>query len=142
MFDCPEPTHTSPTTTFFNVMVFLPDTDSSTGPPAFIGASSIFHLPLRSAVAVACRPPTLTVTCSPDPAQPQTATLASRWSTMLSPKIAGNFTSADAEATPVASRVSPVRTDRRFIMVDLLWSAVPPRRFFRRPTTRAPHGPV
>jgi hypothetical protein len=53
MFDCPEQTHTSPTSTFFNSRVLLPLIVIVAG-FAFAGTASSFtvHLPFASAFAV------------------------------------------------------------------------------------------
>ena len=53
MFDWPEQIQTSPTSTFFSVIVFLPETVSVWGPPTGKGSSLTVHLPvLASGVAV------------------------------------------------------------------------------------------
>ena len=82
MFDCPPQIQTSPISTSLIVTVFLPVTTSS-WPTVFIfmaGNLSI-HLPSASALVVAWALPTLTVTCSPGSAVPQTGTGRSRCST-------------------------------------------------------------
>ena len=49
MFDCPEPTQTSPTSTSSRVSVLVPATVSVSGPPALSGSSLTSHLPCASA---------------------------------------------------------------------------------------------
>jgi hypothetical protein len=78
MFDWPEQTQTSPTSTSRTVMVFSPATVISSGPPADSGSSDTRQRPLASAVVEALRPPISTLTCSPGAAVPQTGTEASR----------------------------------------------------------------
>ena len=76
MFDCPLQTQTSPTSfTFFNSITFLPETLSTSGPPAFSFFSVTIHLP-PVAVVETSWPRNDTVTFSPSSAQPQTVTLA------------------------------------------------------------------
>ena len=82
MFDCPEPTHTSPTSTSLIVTVLAPLTTISCGPPAFSGSRVTFHLPPLSAAAVCFWPQMATVTFSSAAAVPQTGTRISRWITM------------------------------------------------------------
>jgi hypothetical protein len=82
MFDWPEHTHTSPTSTSLNVSVFFPATVISIGAPASIASSVTRHLPCASATAAASRPPAFTATASPGSAVPQTGTFVPRWSTM------------------------------------------------------------
>src|SRR2546421_169257 len=73
IFDCPLQTHTSPTSTFFNSILFFPCTTKVSGPPAFNLPSFNVHLP-SLAFAVACSPRKVTVTSSPSSAHPQTGT--------------------------------------------------------------------
>ena len=96
MFDWPEPSQTSPTSTSEKVTVFWPLTVSVCGPAAASGASFTDHLPSAPAFAVAVWPAIVTVTSSPGAAVPHTGTAVARWSTMWLPKMAGSFTSARA----------------------------------------------
>ncbi len=51
MFDWPVQIHTSPTSTFFSVIVLVPAMVSSKGPPALSWFKSTRHLPSLSASA-------------------------------------------------------------------------------------------
>src|SRR5258706_1430334 len=91
MFDWPEQTQTSPTKTFFNVIVFFPATTISNGPPAFNGLSVTDHLPPASAVGLTGCFLNVTVTFSPGAAVPQIGTFVSRCKTMFSLMTHGKF---------------------------------------------------
>jgi hypothetical protein len=110
MFDCPDASHTSPTSTSLTVSVFLPDTVSVSASPAGRGSSFTDQLPARSAVVFFVCLPSVTLTSSPASAQPQTGTAASRWSTAWSLKTLGSFTSAGA---PDANRSTYNYVDAR-----------------------------
>src|SRR3990172_5480379 len=64
MLDCPEPSHTSPTSTSLISSAFLPRIFSTEAAPGSIGASFTDHLPAESATAVLVCAPSVTVTCS------------------------------------------------------------------------------
>ena len=74
MFDCPDPTQTSPTKISFTVIEFFPAIVISAGPPGFNFASFTIHLPSAPAVADFVCPSNFTVTFSPGSAVPQTGT--------------------------------------------------------------------
>src|SRR4051794_16062982 len=80
ILDWPEHIQTSPTITSWKVIVFLPVTTSSKGPPAGNGFRRTFHVPSASATVVAVCPAIVTVTLSPGAAQPQIASARSRCS--------------------------------------------------------------
>src|SRR4051812_38400914 len=94
MFDWPEPTQTSPTSTLCTVTVVLPATVISYGPPALSGPKRTAHRPSAPVVVDSLAPATVTVTFSPGSAQPHTRAFAPCWSTMLSPTSAGSLTTA------------------------------------------------
>src|SRR5688572_30692695 len=83
MLDCPLAIHTSPTSTFFSEMLFLPVTFSSSGPPASSLSSFTIQVP-RLAFVETVLPRNSTVTFSPSSAHPQIGTAVSRCNTMLS----------------------------------------------------------
>ena len=73
MFDWPEQIQTSPSSTSWNVTVFLPATTIASGlPSASIGGSLQRHLPSAAAIAETELPASFTVTVSPGAAVPQT----------------------------------------------------------------------
>ena len=83
MFDWPEASQTSPTSTSLTVSVFLPLTVSVCGAPAGASLSSrTSHLPSSPALVDCERPAIVTVTSSPGSAQPQIGMTASDWATM------------------------------------------------------------
>src|SRR5258706_8868921 len=110
MFDCPEATHTSPTSTSWNVMAFEAFTVSVKGPPAEDGGRYKLHLPRSSAVVLACVPRNSAATRSPDAAIPHTWMGRSRCTTMWSENRAGTVTSAAAE---IAGKKKEQRRIRR-----------------------------
>jgi hypothetical protein len=83
MLDWPLAIHTSPTRTFLSVIVFLPTTRSSSGPPAFNFLRRTIHCPFF-AVVEAFWPRNSTVTFSPSSAQPHTGTAPARCRTISS----------------------------------------------------------
>ena len=110
MFDCPEQSQTSPTSTSLNVTAVLPP-ETTSGVPAcfgsaFIAGSLTSHLPESSAVAEASWPRNLTVTFSPGSAVPQTGTAMPCCSTMWSPKTGAALAAARA-CGPQASIAIP-----------------------------------
>ena len=97
MFDCPDATHTSPTTTPLISIAFLPAIQMFIGlSDAVIGGNSTSHLPSAVAVVRSCLSPSETWISSPGSAQPQTGIFAFCCITMLEPKMAGIVTSATA----------------------------------------------
>ena len=101
MFDWPEQTHTSPTTTFVILIVFALETVISDGSARAGPAGSVaVHLPSSFARAFAVLPSKETVTSAPGSVQPQTGTGVPRWRTMPSEKMAATVTSA---AGPLSS---------------------------------------
>ena len=102
IFDCPEQSQTSPTTTLVNVRVFSPlTTRLSPTELALSVGSRTSHLPSAPAVVSALRLPKETVIFSPAFAKPQTGTGMPCWSTMLWPNRPEVETSAqvgDSEA--------------------------------------------
>jgi hypothetical protein len=75
MFDWPEQIHTSPTSTFLIVIVFLPATTRSAGVAfAFIGFSVTDHLPAGSVTMLWVWSPKVTFTSSPASPVPHTRT--------------------------------------------------------------------
>src|SRR4051812_14642707 len=123
MFDCPEHTHTSPTSTSLTVSVFLPFTVSAAGLAlAGIAGSFAVHLPEPSALALAVWSPKVTVTGSFASAVPHTGTAMPCWRTMWSPNSGDSFTSARADAAgrsrsehSNAARTAQGANRRRFI---------------------------
>ena len=118
MFDCPDPTHTSPTSTSFSTMVFLPFTVSESAGPTLSGSSFTRQSPLASAFVVLVCPAMLTVTSSSGAAVPQTGAGTSRCKSMWSEKTGGNFTSARSAGTQrenAASSAAAVKEECRFI---------------------------
>src|SRR5436305_1013097 len=125
MFDCPEPTHTSPTRTSSIVIVFEPETVSLSGPPAVRGSSLTLHLPSWSAVAVFSWERNLTVTFSSGAALPQTGTARSRWRTMWSENRGGNWTAARAlPARPSAATTAHASRRVMRVLLDQLRARV------------------
>ena len=98
MFDWPEQSQTSPTSTSSKVIVFLPLTVSVCGPPAGSGSSVTDHLPSSSALAVLVWPAIVTVTSSPGSAQPQTRSFCSLLEDHVAAEDRGSFTSPRAGA--------------------------------------------
>ncbi len=99
MFDWPEQSQTSPTSTLALVMVFLPVTTS--GRPLVLaarGARRTSQSPLSSAVVLRFWPAKATATSSPGSAVPQTGTSMPRCSTMLLVKIVASLTLANRDA--------------------------------------------
>src|SRR5947208_7506899 len=131
MFDWPEHTHTSPTSTSLTASSFFPFTVSCAGwLLAVSGGSLAVHLPEPSAVALAVCPPRVTVTSSLASALPQTGTGMPCWRTMWSPNSGESFTSARALAAE-KRRASAARVYRRSaaparrVVVDAFIWAVP-----------------
>src|ERR1017187_5165275 len=101
MFDWPDPSHTSPTSTSLTVIAalsFLPAIVIVYGPPDFSFANRTIHVPVASAVADFVWPLNFTVIFSPGSAVPQMGTCMPFCSTMWSLIKALGFTSARAEA--------------------------------------------
>ena len=118
MFDCPDPSQTSPTSTsliVIGVLPALPVIVIVNGAPAFAAsfASFTIHLPSASAVANFVWPAIFTVTFSPASAVPHTGTVRPFCSTMWSLNKAAGFISAraaevtqsTAHRTAIAERV-------------------------------------
>ena len=78
MFDWPDPSHTSPTSTSFTTIgaspALLPAIVISNGPPDFSLVRRTIHLPVASAVADLVWPLNLIVTFSAGSAVPQIGT--------------------------------------------------------------------
>jgi hypothetical protein len=82
MFDWPEPSHTSPTSTSLTSMLFVPFTVRASPSATCSGSSFTCHLPCASAVVVFDCPAMATLMVSPGEAVPQIGAALSRWSTM------------------------------------------------------------
>ena len=113
MFDCPEPSHTSPTSTSCTVIEFLPFTTSVCGPPAL----KLRQLERPLAVLARLGGPGLARDgggdlASPGSAQPQSEQSSSCWRTMWSEKMAGSFTSARASGAARAISETMARRKR------------------------------
>src|SRR5215216_5749703 len=89
MLDCPEQSHTSPSNTSFNVILFFPTISIVYGPPAFIAGRNAIHLPSVPAFVLAFLPLNLILTFSPLEAQPQILSFVSLCNTILSRTIRG-----------------------------------------------------
>src|ERR1035438_10391628 len=104
MFDWPDPSHTSPTSTSLMTIgtpgapPFLPVIVIVKGPPDFSFANRTIHVPVASAVADFVWPLNFTVIFSPGSAVPQMGTCMLFCNTMWSLNKALGFTSARAEA--------------------------------------------
>ena len=120
MFDWPEQTQTSPTSTSSKVTVFFPLTVIVCGPPAGSGSSVTDHLPSSPAFAVFDWSAMLTVTSSPGSALPQTLSFCFCCKTMWLPKMFGSETSARAGGPPARNAAARPRARVR---VDLFTKA-------------------
>src|ERR1017187_3432249 len=126
MFDWPDPSHTSPTSTSLTVIAalsFLPAIVIVYGPPDFSFANRTIHVPVASAVADFVWPLNFTVIFSPGSAVPQMGTCMPFCSTIWSPNKVLGFPSARAEAArnSVAQRD---KTSRRVFIRNLEWHRV------------------
>ena len=142
MFDWPDASQTSPTTTSRMVTVFFPVTTSSAGSAeAGTAASVTRQRPLASVVVLTCWPLKETVTCSPASARPQTGRALSRCSTAWSWNSGASVTSA---RTAAPRHRSGSRGRRIFLMVSrgraTAFNAPPPARYRRTPR-RPPRRP-
>ena len=119
MFDCPMPSHTSPTSTSENV---VPQTTSWRPTDEYaIGSSVTRHLPSAPAFAVFVCPANLTTTFSPGSAMPHTGTGRFACNTAPSVNTAAGRTAANAgSATSETKRRRVV-----FIMVLRLVQLIP-----------------
>src|ERR1035441_3842031 len=106
MFDCPDPSHTSPTKT--SLMATLPMLISS-GPAATSGFSHTVHFPFSAAFTVTLCPWKSTFTLSPGSAHPQMRTGIPCWSTIWSEINAGSLTApCSAQATVSRPKSLPI----------------------------------
>jgi hypothetical protein len=106
MFDCPDPSHTSPTRTSLiaTLLMFI-----SSGPAATSGFSHAVHLPFSAAFTVTLCPWKSTFTLSPGSAEPQMRTGIPCWSTIWSEINAGSLTAAEsAHATVNRPKSLPI----------------------------------
>ena len=118
MFDCPDPSHTSPTSTSWIVIVFRPAIVICVAPAiGGSGASRTVHLPSAPASADCDCPSSVTVTRSPGVARPHTGTGIPCCTTMWSENSAAGVTSA--RATP-PNNVTTARASRRLRIMWLL----------------------
>ncbi len=110
MFDCPDTSHTSPTSTSFNSTRFLPLTVRTTG-VAFARRESSHtrQRPSAPAVVLFVCPAKLTVTASPGSARPQTGTRTPRCKTIESESTSGSETSARTSAAEASETSSAKR---------------------------------
>ena len=134
MFDWPEQSQTSPTRMSLTTTAgpFAPRTViSRAAPPALSGSKTTRHLPSAPATALRSWPLKATVTGSAFPAQPQTATGLSCWTTMWSPMTAGSRTwaarAAGRAATRSAARTGAASASAVHLLVD---RAMIPSRIF------------
>ncbi len=95
MFDCPDASHTSPTTTSETVTVSEPRAVNTPGVACTASGSSVtLHRPAASASAVLLCPANSTVTFSPASAVPQTGTGCPACNTICSQNSPFSFTAA------------------------------------------------
>ncbi len=116
MFDWPEASQTSPTSTSRAIARARPSATSSYGPPAGSASRVARNRPDASAVAFAVLPASVTVTASPGSLVPHTGSGRSRWSTAWSVKTDASRSSAGAGPAPerpaTVSRTSATNEDR------------------------------
>ena len=110
MLDWPAHIQTSPKSTSFSVMVFLPATVISDGSLLGLCAGNrTIHWPSLSATASYDLPSSVIVTFWPAAAQPQIGTSCPCWSTMPLLKMAARRTSGEAGAAAGASAADAER---------------------------------
>src|ERR1051325_9330378 len=127
MFDCPEQTQTSPTSTFVSAMVLDSAFDDTLNvrdsAEAGMASNSSFHAPFALAFVVLRCPAKSTANSSPAADQPEIRTGISRCSTMSEQKINGNRSSeAACEVSPNKPKQtqSANRTDC-FVISSTAW---------------------
>ena len=113
IFDCPEPTHTSPTSTSCTWIVLLPAMVMSYGPPGFSFVNRTIQRPSAPATALRCCFRKVTVTFSPGAAVPHTGTDIPLCNTAWSLNSGEGFTSACETAE--SSSISTGREAKRVI---------------------------
>ena len=120
MFDWPEPSQTSPTRMLVNTFVSPDSMTRDRGrEEAFNLPSFTSHRPSAAARVDLLWPANVTVTLAPGAAQPQTGTGICRCNTMLSPKMAGIFSSARAEICAAKSTPASAKLRRKgFIIME------------------------